>query len=83
MNIYQRIILILAAIALIIAIWTSPRLITERAAAFGSVYKIVSYRHPKSKNGMIEPRTASMRAVAVVGATILIFFALKSKDKKE
>ncbi len=67
MNIYQRIVLILGAIALIIAIWTSPNVFIsyDQGIPFES----------------IETRTASMRAVAVVGATVLIFFALKSKGK--
>lgn len=49
-NTYQRLVLLAGAIALILAIWTSP---------------------------------ASMPAVGVIGATLLIFFVLKDSTPKQ
>ena len=74
MNIYQRVVLVLGAIALILSIWTTPRVHIVRG-------KIVKYRPKASFAGVIDIRTATMRAFAVAGATVLIFFALKSKGK--
>ena len=74
MNIYQRIILILGAIALVVAIWTTPRVAIIQDS-------ILKSNLSNGAVGVIEPRTATMRAVAVVGATLLVFFAVKSKNK--
>jgi hypothetical protein len=74
MNIYQRTVLILGAIALIIAIWTSPRVHIVKGT-------ILKYNPEIGAAGIIDVRTATMRAVSVMGPTILIFFALKSKSK--
>ncbi len=74
MNIYQRIVLILGAIALVVAIWTTPRVAIIRDSILKSDLS-------SDAVGVIEPRTATMRTVAVVGATVLIFFALGSKSR--
>ena len=64
MNIFQRIFLILGAIALIISIWTSPRI---RIFPGGGI------RQARDREaGVIDTRTATMRAVAVVGTTVLL-----------
>lgn len=76
MNIYQRIVLILGSIVLILAIWTTPRVAIVRQG-------ILRYEKSEHKRlaPIIEPRTALMRSIAVMGATILVFFALKKGDK--
>jgi len=76
MNILQRIILVLGAAALIAAILTTPAIVIIQG----------SYAKPSFELGqlqpMITPATASMRAVGVIGATVLLFFALKGDIKR-
>ncbi len=76
MNIYQRIILILGAIALVIAIWTTPQLVVVQG----------TYAKPTEDLLQLQPiialGTALIRSVCVIGVTVLLFFALKSTEGK-
>ena len=75
-NDYQRIVLFVGAIALVLALWTSPKVVIWEGIYFS----------PDAKKGLVpltEPRTASMRAVGVIGATLLIFFAFKGYQPKK
>lgn len=85
MNIYQRIVLILGAIVLVLAIWTAPRITYSTRTGYISIpYSFLR----KDKTGLlklarVDFQAAIVRATGVVGVTVLIFFALRSKDKKE
>ena len=77
MNIYQRIVLVLGAATLIIAIQTTPQVLIANGAHLRPAVDITGQLQP-----MISPATASMRAVGVIGATVLLFFALKGEIKR-
>ena len=87
MNLYQRIVLILGAVALIIVIWTAPKMLYTQ----GQYYDMNKYlerlerydRLEKDLAPIIDYKTVSVRAVGVVGTTLLVFFALKGMGKKE
>lgn len=80
MNIFQRIVLVLGAIALVVAIWTTPMLvILQGTYAKPSAEALVQI----DLQPMIAPATAIMRTVGVIGATVLIFFALKGIEIKK
>jgi hypothetical protein len=75
-NDYQRLVLFAGAIALALALWTSPKVV---------IWEGIYFR-PEAKRDlmpMTEPRTASMRVVGVIGASLLIFFALKDYKPKQ
>jgi len=79
MNIFQRIVLILGAIALVLAILTTPYIVIVQGT-----YAKPSVDLPFELQPMIASSTALLRAVGIVGATVLLFFALKSSgDKKK
>jgi len=79
MNIYQRIILVLGAAVLVIAILTTPTVvILQGTHAKPSAAQFVQIE----LQPVISVATASMRAVGVIGATILLFFALRGEIKK-
>lgn len=83
MNIYQRIVLILGAIALVVAIWTSPKIyIISGENGVGGIFisdnKTMFGRLPAS---LIDCRMASFRVISVLGSTLFIFFALKGIKK--
>lgn len=71
MNIYQRIVLILGAIALVIAIWTTPQLVIVQGTYAKPTGDLVQLQP------IIAPSTALIRSVGVIGVTVLIFFGLK------
>jgi hypothetical protein len=77
MNIIQRIILVLGAIALVAAILTTPKIVIVQG----------TYAKPSLDLVQLEPMiahtTAIMRAVGVIGATVLLFFALKGIELKK
>lgn len=79
MNIYQRIILILGAIALVVAIWTTPQVIYTRE------YGYINFN--KEIHGLLYPQrhfnTIVARSIGVIGTTILVFFALKGIGNRE
>jgi hypothetical protein len=84
MNVIQRIILVLGALALIAAIWTTPLLvILQGTYAKPTAAELVQI----DLQPMIAPATAIMRSVGVIGATVLLFFAfsgitIKKRAKK-
>lgn len=80
MNIVQRIILVVGAIALVAAILTTPMLvILQGTYAKPSAAALVQIE----LQPMIAPATAIMRAVGVIGATILLFFAFSGIEPKK
>ena len=80
MNLIQRIVLVLGAIALVMAIWTTPMLvILQGTYAKPSAAALVQL----DLQPMIAPATAIMRAVGVIGATVLLFFAFKGIELKK
>jgi hypothetical protein len=79
MNILQRIILILGAAVLVVAILTTPPVvILQGTHAKPSAAQFVQIE----LQPVISVATASMRSVGVIGATVLLFFALKGEIKK-
>jgi hypothetical protein len=80
MNIYQRVVLIMGAISLIIAIWTTPLVIYNQQYGY---LKFERFDETSKKN--IQPerhlRIIVVRTIGVVGVTFLIFFALKKKGR--
>jgi len=81
MNIYQRIVLIVGAIALIIAILTAPGL-----KSYGDHNKRRVYTVRFGSDGFIrssyDVRAVVSRSLIVVIPTLLIWWALKGVDKK-
>ena len=77
MNIFQRIVLLLGAVVLVVAILTTPKVLIYQS----------SYLKPTEEafqmQPVIAPATASMRAVGVIGATVLLFFAFSSIELKK
>ncbi|NIO22024.1 MAG: hypothetical protein GTN76_15160, partial [Candidatus Aenigmarchaeota archaeon] len=69
---YQRITLIVGAVVLLLAIITTPKVIYFRGG------KRVAGQY--ERNATIDPPNAAIRSVGVIGATVLIFFALKGID---
>ena len=79
MNIYQRIILVLGAAVLVVAILTTPTVvILQGTHAKPSAAQFVQIE----LQPVISVATASMRAVGVIGATILLYFALTGEIQK-
>lgn len=79
MNIFQRIILILGAIALAMALWTTPQYVTLP-------HGMKIEHKKKSITEAVVPidiGTAVARAIGVIGPTVLLFFAFKDIKKKE
>jgi hypothetical protein len=77
MNIYQRIILILGAIALAVAIWTTPKVIYYQRLGYVSYNEKIHYpKYPQRHFG-----TVVVRSIGVIGVTALIFFAFKRRKK--
>jgi len=77
MNIYQRIVLVLGAIALVAAILTTPQLLIVQGSYVKPSADLFQFQP------MIAPATAIMRAVGVIGATVLLFFALQGIKVKK
>lgn len=71
MNIYQRIVLILGAIVLVLAILTTPQIVIVQGTYAKPTIELTQFQP------MIAPGTALVRAVGVIGATVLLFYALK------
>ena len=77
MNIFQRIVLVLGAIVLVAAILTTPKIVIIQG----------TYAKPSLDLVQLEPMTAPitaiMRSVGVIGATVLLFFALQGIEVKK
>ena len=83
MNIYQRIILILGAIALAVAIWTTPKVVIRPGGGYMYYDYDVALNPHVYGPPVINPITASMRGGTVLGITVLIFLALKGIGKQK
>lgn len=78
MNKKQRIVLIIGAIALIIIIITAPKVVIVQ----GSYLKPEKVTKPNLAP-VVDFHGALIRVIGVIGATLLIFFAVKdSKEKR-
>ena len=82
MNIFQRIVLVLGAIALVAAIMTTPESVILQGT-YATPSPMLDQLTQIELQPMITPATATMRAVGVVGATILLFFALQGLSIKK
>lgn len=78
MNIYQRIVLILAAVALIVAFITAPLVVYMPK---GIVKYDPNTHESKWYIVATDCRIASMRTIVILGVTVLLFFALKGIKK--
>ncbi len=102
MNKYQRLVLIIGAVALVISLWTVPKWVEYNGSVlqYSRALALNDYRwqewEKKLKEGKVlelrapEPVGApfrdynevAIRTISVIGATLLIFFALKGLQKK-
>lgn len=78
MNIFQRIILVIGAIAFVIVLWTAPKV---QYPPNGGMM-IENYQEDILAN-VVDIRTASIRGIAVLGATALIWFAYSELQSKK
>lgn len=76
MNIFQRIVLVLGAIALVVAILTTPLSVILQGT-YATPTPMLNELTQIELQPMITPATAIMRSIGVVGATILLVFALQ------
>ena len=78
LNVYQRIVLVVGAIVFVIALLTAPQI---KKAQGGIILKA------KEGNTMyasiMDVHTAAVRGFAVLGATIMLYFAAKGIKKKK
>lgn len=75
MNIYQRIILIIGAIVFVVVLLTSPRV---NYMSNGLIRKAEKPKEGYFQHApIIDIKTTSVRGVAVLGATVLLYFATK------
>jgi len=72
MNKKQRVVLIMGAIILLIVVFTAPKVNMSEG-----IYTKPSKSKPAKLSEVTDIRTAIVRAMGVIGATIFIFFALK------
>jgi len=70
MNRYQRIVLVAGAVALVVAMWTTPRV------QYGPQGTVARSDRWSSFANVMDLRTAFVRAIAVIGATGLMWFSL-------
>jgi hypothetical protein len=80
MNIFQRIILVLGAATLVVAILTTPMIVNVQGM----------YAKPSEANilqielePIITPSTAIVRSIGVIGVTVLLYFALSGIELKK
>ena len=82
MNIYQRIVLVLGAIALVAAILTTPESVILQGT-YAEADPMLNEMTQLKLQPMITPATATMRSIGVIGATVLLFFALQGLTIKK
>jgi hypothetical protein len=80
MNIFQRIILVLGAAALIAAILTTPLIVIVQGTYHDKPSEEVLSQYKFQP--MISPATALIRSVGVIGVTVFLFLALRGEIKK-
>ena len=76
MNIFQRIVLVLGAIVLVYAILSTPESVILQGT-YATPTPTLNELTQIELQPMITPETAVMRSLAVVGATVLLVFALQ------
>ena len=78
MNIYQRIVLVLGAAALVAAILTAPTIyiISGTHAKLSAQVAV-----PIELQPLVSPTIALIHSIGVIGVTVLLFFALKGDIK--
>ena len=77
MNNKQRIVLIIGAIAFLYLLFTSPKISIVRGTY------VIPSPDKKEVAKIVDISTAMTRAVAVLGATLLVFIALKSRKETQ
>ena len=77
MNYKQRIVLILGAIAFLYLLLTSPKISIVRGTY------VIPSADKKDVAKIVDINTATTRAVAVLGATMLVFIALKDRKRTQ
>lgn len=82
MNIYQRIILVLGAAALLAAILTTPRIVIVQGTYVKLTEEIVNVLSETHWQPMVSWPTALINSLGVIGITVLLFLALKGEIKK-
>jgi hypothetical protein len=92
MNIYQRVILILGAIALVLVLWIAPKYIVENGVKYdySLILKKIKEAPPENTDKInslmsvyspsIDLPKTSLRMVGVVGVTTLLYFAFSKLD---
>jgi TRAP-type C4-dicarboxylate transport system permease small subunit len=83
MNIFQRIVLVLGAIALGLAIWYTPESVILQGTYATPNPMLTQLTGGLELQPVITPQTGIMYAVGVVGATVLLFFALQGLTIKK
>ena len=78
MNVPQRIVLIIGAVALIWAIWTTPRVVILQ----GSYFDARKWANETRFIKIMDFQTALTRSIGIVGGTLFVFFALKGVKKR-
>jgi len=81
MNKYQRIILVVGAIAFTILILTTPRVYQERETLMS--YSELPKETRKYYAPLIPASTAAIRGFSVLGATIMLYFASRGIISKK
>ena len=77
MNIFQRIVLVLGAIALVAAIMTTPNSVILQGTYATPNPMLTQLTGGLELQPVLTPQTGIMYAVGVVGATVLLYFALQ------
>lgn len=77
MNIYQRVVLIVGAIALIIGIFTTPKYIMHSSGV-----RVPPHLQP-SVPTTTDLETGLLRVIGIIGATLFITYALKDKKASD
>jgi len=73
----QRIVLIIGAIAFLYLLFTSPKISIVRGTY------VIPSPDKKDVAKIVDISTATTRAVAVLGATVLVFIALKDRKRTQ
>jgi hypothetical protein len=83
MNIIQRIVLVLGAIALVLAIYFTPESVILQGTYAAPSPMLNQLTGGLELQPVITPQIAIMRAVGVIGATVLLYFALQGINIKK
>jgi hypothetical protein len=75
MNLYQRIILVVGAVVFVVTLLTCPQVFVVQGSLLNG--------HPTGFAPIVDVYTASVRGIAVLGATAMLWFATKGIDNKK